>query len=389
MLRMDDRASDVVHLCLRGREGGPGGRSGARPDAARLVVRLLPGNQPRTHGGQVGVVRRSRNGDRLRASALHVAHPVAHDLDGVRPESVLVHQHVVVRRAHGPLDPRLGAEKEVVAVGTGDVRVHHRSRLHVPTSVRDVVSLREQARVVPLLDDDVGDGRRVVRVRVAHLAARLSDGLVLVRQHPAEEALRHAVPEHDDGLGPLLVVVLVEVAQESLDGLLHVDDDLLARRLRRDAAGVAGRHGIDASHDGGDRREVGAGRGVRHVRSHDDVGSALVHHGQSAVGRSQQNRVGAAHLQSTDRCVLGGDGRGGGGRPTFTLILSARLAQYWGRPLGGRLSPTPDLSPAKHCVGMPTWTSDVRLTILYRRVSAEAGQIPMRRRGGSAHFFWG
>ena len=142
------------------------------------VVLLLHQVVAGAEGNEMGVVRRSRNGDAACAADVSVAQLVRQLLQLVRVEVIVVPQHVVVAGSARALDPLVAAQVEVELGGVGDPDVHRRACRNVSALPTLLLLVRaEEPGVVTLLHHDEGDAGLVVRLQ---LDASLADGSQLV-----------------------------------------------------------------------------------------------------------------------------------------------------------------------------------------------------------------
>ena len=108
------------------------------------VVLLLHQVVAGAEGNEVGVVRRSRNGDAASAADVSVAQLVRQLLQLVRVEVVVVPEDVVVAGPGGALDALVAAQVEVELGGVGDPDVHRGPRRDVPGLTRLLLLVRAE-----------------------------------------------------------------------------------------------------------------------------------------------------------------------------------------------------------------------------------------------------
>lgn len=135
--------------------------------ALARVVLLLHQVVARAEGDQVRVVGGRGDGHRARAAHVRVAQLVRQALQLVRPEVVVVPQHVVVRRPRRALYTLMTAKIEVELSGVRDAEVDGSAGGDVAGLARLLLLVgAEQPRVVPLLNHDERDTRLVFRFQL-------------------------------------------------------------------------------------------------------------------------------------------------------------------------------------------------------------------------------
>ena len=97
------------------------------------------------------------------APAVQVALPICEELQSIRCEPILIHQHMVVTGLVMSFQASMAIQEEVKLGGVADVPINHSTRQAVPGLVSVAVVPRggEEAGVVPLLHHHKSDGRAV------------------------------------------------------------------------------------------------------------------------------------------------------------------------------------------------------------------------------------